>query len=87
METEEQAAGVGEYQSKLAEVLNSNARVLSDAFLYSKKRHDVSTEPLARGVMSLNGLREACKLTVHCMNNHEDREHFAKTILEVMNVK
>ena len=88
METQQEtSAGVGQYQSKLAEVLNHNSKVISNAFLYAKKRRDVSQGPLAAAANALNGLREACQLTVHCMNSHEDREDFAKNILEKMNVR
>ncbi len=86
METEVQP-GIGEYQSKLAEVLRHNSKVITDAFLFAKKRRDVSMAPLGAAISALNGLSEACQLTVHCMNNHEDREDFAKNILEKMNVR
>lgn len=85
--SKESVAGVGEYQSKLAEVLNHNAKVVTDAFLYAKKRRDVAQGPLAAAINALNGLREACQITVHCMNSHEHREDFAKNILEKMNVR
>ena len=84
---QETSPGVGEYQSKLATVLNNNSKVITDAFLFAKKRRDVTTAPLGAAISALNGLREACQLTVHCMNKHEDREDFAKNILEKMNVR
>jgi hypothetical protein len=86
METEVQP-GIGEYQSKLAEVLRHNTKTITDAFLFAKKRRDVTQASLATAISALNGLSEACQLTVHCMNKHEDREDFAKNILDKMNVK
>lgn len=78
----EQEVGIGPEQSKLAELLNHNTRLLEAALLYSKKRRDVSAKPLHIGLIAIKSLREASLMMVKCLSKHEDREDFAKTMME-----
>jgi len=78
----EHEVGMGPEQSKLAELLNHNTKLIEAALLFSKKRKDVSAKPLHIGLIAIRGLREASLMMVKCLNKHEDREDFAKTMME-----
>ena len=78
----QEEVGMGPQQSKLAELLNHNTKLLESALLYSKKRRDVSAHSLHIGLIAIRGLREASLMMVKCLSKHEDREDFAKNMLE-----
>jgi len=78
----ETEVGIGPEQSKLAELLNHNTRLIEAALLYSKKRKDVSAHALHIGLVAIRGLRESSLMMVKCLSKHEDREDFAKNLLE-----
>lgn len=79
---EEHVPGVGEYQSKLAELLRINQKLVGDAFLYSKKRRDISARALQSGFLAIEALRENSKLLVGYFKDHETREAYAKDLYE-----
>lgn len=79
---EEHVAGVGEWQSKLAELLQYNQKMVGDAFLYSKKRRDVSSRALQAGFVAIDVLRENSRLLVTYFKDHDTREAYAKDLYE-----
>ena len=79
---EEHVAGVGEWQSKLAELLQYNQKMVGDAFLYSKKRRDVSARALQAGFVAIDALRENSRLLVTYFKDHDTREAYAKDLYE-----
>ena len=84
METEVQAqtAGIGEWQSKLAELLKFNQKKVGDAFLFARKRRDVSARALQIGFLAIEALRENSRLIITHFNEHETREAYAKDLYE-----
>lgn len=89
MQTQEQieqqvetGAGTGEWQSKLAEALNKYKNMHVQGYQLEKRRRGVHQNVLAAGIRQNEALREACLTMVKCLNNHEDRENFAKDMCE-----
>ena len=78
----EAVPGVGEWQSKLAELLQYNQKMVGDAFLYSKKRRDVSARALQAGFVAIDALRENSRLLVTYFKDHDIREAYAKDLYE-----
>ena len=71
-----------ELQKKLADTLQANRFLSNNAFLLEKKRRGVHTSALASSVRSSEALKEACDLMLKCLTTDEDREDFAKRMLE-----
>ena len=87
METEaqkEEVTGVGEWQSKLAELLREYHVATVNAYLFAKKRRDVSADGLRIGVKAVEALRENSKLLITYFDEHYTRESYAKDLHEVL---
>lgn len=78
--------GVGEYQSKLAVRLRDDFKLFKDSYLFNKKSRHVSAPVIARALLQFDGLEFAVKTMIDCLETHEDREDFAKSVLAAMNV-
>lgn len=83
METQvENTPGIGEWQSKLAEVLRFNQKKMTDAFLLARKRHDISAQALHVGLVAVETLMQNSRLVISHFKEHETREDYAKDLLE-----
>ncbi len=71
----EAVPGVGEWQSKLAELLQYNQKMV-------KKRRDVSARALQAGFVAIDALRENSRLLVSYFKDHETREAYAQDLYE-----
>jgi len=81
-QTQEQVAGIGEWQSKLAELLKFNQKQVGDALLFARKRRDVSARALQAGFLAIETLRENSRLLITYFNEHDTREAYAKDLYE-----
>lgn len=78
----EAVPGVGEWQSKLAELLKKNSLLTEQAYLFANKRRDVSARPLLAGLRAIHALGENSQLLVTHFKEHETREAYAKDLYE-----
>ena len=71
-----------EMQKKLQETIQAHRFLAKNAFLLEKKRRGVHTSTLAANTRAADALKESCDLMLKCLTTDEDREDFAKRMLE-----
>jgi hypothetical protein len=76
--------GVGTQQSKLAIRIRDDYQLLKDSYLFNKKNRHISAPVLARAILIHEGFDLAIKSMIGCLHDHNDREDFARSILEAM---
>jgi hypothetical protein len=83
-EVEKPEPGIGVQQSKLAIRIRDDYRLLRDSYLFNKKNRHPSAPVIARAILIHEGFDLAVKSMISCLHEHNDREDFARSILEAM---